>query len=282
MNYYHSNQWTRRVHRSTWFCDTDHEATQFNDLESFLEHMKEPDNHPGGEPPTAPQLDTLCRTQQKFIIRDDEYSCPFCDCIPDMLKRIVPNGDLTEILQQLHKHVAIHLKDFAILSIPILDATEAPEDVSDDSKPEEKRHWLRDSEEASNPSGYDQELRDIPLPSGDPEVRPPLDVKETPTTHWADTGFTRWYENEDESKSSERETDAILKAFVSKSTQSNRGVPLYGLLYADDRPVWPKEDPNRWFIELTPQDKKMFSPLDEVVTAEQYGEALGRPPPRAP
>ncbi|KAM0473030.1 hypothetical protein ACHAPX_008395 [Trichoderma viride] len=175
MNYYHSYQWTRRVHRIMWFCDIDHEATQFNDLESFFEHMKDPDNHPGGEPPTAPQLDTLCRTQQKFIIREDEYSCPFCDCIPVVLKRIIPNGDSNEILYQLDKHIAIHLKDFAILSIPTLDATEAPEDMSDDSKPEERRHLLRDGEEASNPSGYNQEIRDIPLPSNDPEVRPPLE-----------------------------------------------------------------------------------------------------------
>ncbi|KAK1248938.1 hypothetical protein MKX08_007158 [Trichoderma sp. CBMAI-0020] len=102
-------------------------------------------------------------------------SCPFCDCIPDMLKRIIPNSDQKEILYQLHKHVAVHLKDLAILSIPILDATDAPEDI--------KRHWLRGGEEASFPSGYDQEVRDIPLPSDDPKVRPPLDVKETSTIH---------------------------------------------------------------------------------------------------
>nr|WOD46605.1 hypothetical protein [Trichoderma atroviride] len=74
-------------------------------------------------------------------------SCPFCDCIPDMLKRIIPNSDQKEILYQLHKHVAVHLKDLAILSIPILDATDAPEDIDD------------------------------------PKVRPPLDVKETSTIH---------------------------------------------------------------------------------------------------
>lgn len=258
---------------STWFCNTDHEVTQFNDLESFLEHMKDPGNHPGGEAPTARQLDALSRTQERFLTRDDEYSCPLCDCIPDMLKRIIPNGDPKEILYHLHKHVAVHLKDLAILSVPILDATEGPEDMSDNSKPETKRHWLRDGEEASCPSGYDQELRDIPLPSDDPEVRSPLDVKETPTTHWVYTVFTRWYEKQHEVKPSRLETDTILKAFVPAPVQSSK-------------PYVPRDkrgnDPYIWPVDLNSGETMFFSTFEEAVDAEEYERSRRRGHLRAP
>jgi hypothetical protein len=266
MNTFHSNQWTRRVHRSTWFCDTDHEATQFNDLEIFLEHMKDPDNHPGGDPPTSQQLDTLCRIRQEFLIRDDECSCPFCDCIPDMLKLMIPNGDPKEILYQLHKHVAIHLKDLAILSVPILDAIDAPQDISDASKPEKRRHRLKDGEEASYPSGYDQELRDIPLPNDDPEVRPPLEVKETPTTHWVDTGFTQWYEKEHGGKSSKPKNDPILKAFAPALSQSSETyVPWHEM----------NSSPYIWPVTLKSGQGMLFPTFEDAAQVEEE-ERTGR------
>ncbi|CAG9990474.1 unnamed protein product [Clonostachys byssicola] len=199
MNSVHSEQWTRMIHMSTWFCDTNHEDKQFNDLESFREHMRDPASHPGRPPPSDLQLDTLSRNKQKTLVREDKYSCPFCDCIPDALKPVIPTSEPNAIRDQLHKHIASHIKDLAVLSIPILTTTETPKSESDEAEDEEKNRRLQEGEEASYPSGYDEELRALRLSDYEnphPEERPSPGVHETQNTHWHDVGFIEWYESE--------------------------------------------------------------------------------------
>ncbi|CAI7653491.1 unnamed protein product [Penicillium palitans] len=197
MNSVHSEHWNRRIHMSTWYCDTDHEVEQFNDLEKFMQHMKTLDNHPGKPPPSDLQLDTLSRDKQKLLIREDEYSCPLCDCIPETLKPAIPTSEPKAIRHQLHKHIASHIKSLAVLSVPILTTTEAYEIESDEAEDEEKRRRLKEGEEASYPSGYDEELRAVSLSDDEnPEEISSLDVVETRNTHWRDVGFIEWSEKE--------------------------------------------------------------------------------------
>jgi hypothetical protein len=201
---------------STWYCDTDHEAVQFNDFESFTKHMKDSATHPGRLPPSDLQLDTLSRTRQKILTRNEEYSCPFCDCIPDTLKPVIPTSEPKEILHELHKHIAIHIKDLAVLSVPVLIVTETPEGVTVKSEDEVKRRRLGKGEKSSYPSGYDEELRAVPLSEDEnPEERPPLDVQETQTAHWSEIEFIEWYEKEGAgAKISDPETDVVLQEFI--------------------------------------------------------------------
>ncbi|KAL6890466.1 hypothetical protein GGI43DRAFT_415958 [Trichoderma evansii] len=139
MNTTHSHEWTRRVHMGAWFCDTEHDVAQFNDVESFREHMNDKHNHPVSGPPTRHQLDCLEISQCKHLTRD-EYSCPFCDCILDMPKQTISTSISGEHqYSPLHEHIAGHLKDLAVLCIPISGTTEAPENISDNYKAEEKR-----------------------------------------------------------------------------------------------------------------------------------------------
>ncbi|KAK6856466.1 HET-domain-containing protein [Apiospora arundinis] len=193
----HSEQWASKIHMSTWYCETSHESMQFNDLESFKKHMVEPDAHPGRSIPSASQLDSLCRTRQRVLVRDDAYACPLCDCVPDSLKPVVPTGNSRDLLHQLHRHIASHIKDLAPLSIPIQALPDTTESLSDKSADEEKRRQLRSmsDEEASYPSGYDEGIREVSLSEEEnPEERPLLDVEETCETHWRDIDVdSKWH-----------------------------------------------------------------------------------------
>lgn len=213
MNSMHSEQWPRKIHMSTWYCDTHHETEQFNDFESFVKHMKDPINHPDRPPPTTLQLDTLSRNKQKTLIRDSEYSCPFCDCIPYELRPIIPTSEPKAIRHKLHKHIANHLKGLAVLSVPVLTTMDTAESESSKSKADAPR--LREGEEASYASGYDEELRLVPLSSDENPKFPPLTILETKNTHWHDTGFSKWYDTEGPGVNQpELETDPVLQEML--------------------------------------------------------------------
>lgn len=162
MNSVHSKQWNRKIHMSTWYCDIGHEKThQFDDLESFIAHMKAPESHPDRQPPSDLQIDTLSRTKQRILIREDEYSCFLCNCIPDKLKPVIPTSDPDTILYELHKHIASHIKDLAPLSVPRTDATgERGKEVSE-ADDQGGGRWLKDGEKASYPSGFDEWVQAI-------------------------------------------------------------------------------------------------------------------------
>lgn len=201
---------------STWYCDTYHETEQFNDLESFMQHMKDPANHPGQPLPSDLQLDTLSRSKQRVLTREDEYSCPLCDCIPEALKPVIPTSEPKAIRHQLHKHIARHIKNLAVLSVPVLTTAETNESESDEPEDEGKGRRLKEGEKASDPSGYDEELRATSLSDDDGQKEiPSLDVLETQNAHWRDIGFIEWYESEEAGvNKSGLETDSILQDFL--------------------------------------------------------------------
>lgn len=158
MNKMHSHQWTRRIHPASWICDTGHDAIQFKDIESFREHMNDKDIHP--VTPDEHELRVLEIEQWRYLPHD-EYMCPLCEFSLDMPKRSISTevaGD--NPYRPLHEHIAGHLKDLAVLSLPILDTTEGPEMRPGNYKAEENRSWLRENKEESCPRGYDHESCD--------------------------------------------------------------------------------------------------------------------------
>ncbi|KAL7953374.1 hypothetical protein V8C34DRAFT_297213 [Trichoderma compactum] len=57
---FHSEQWNRKIHMSTWYCDIGHKpAIQFDDHKSCLRHMKDPANHEPGSPNRSAARHTL-------------------------------------------------------------------------------------------------------------------------------------------------------------------------------------------------------------------------------
>ncbi|KAF4440431.1 hypothetical protein F53441_12274 [Fusarium austroafricanum] len=199
-----------------------HALVQFDDIEGFMEHMNDYGSHPRRPMPSSLQLDTLCRTRQKVLIRDDVYTCPLCDCIPDTLKPVIQTDEYKTILYQLHRHIASHIKDLAVLSIPTLTAltpNETVENTSNVSGEEERHRLLKNEEEASYPSGYDEDIRLISLSEdGNQEEQPILDVPETQPAHWREIGFVEWYEKDEAGAGTlEADCDVVLQDFMRAS-----------------------------------------------------------------
>lgn len=224
MNSSHSKQWNTTIHMSTWYCDTDHQLSQFNELESFIDHMRDPTNHPGRPLPGIAQLATLSRTHQKALIREDRYSCPFCDCIPEALTPLIPTSEPDELLYKLHQHIASHIKDLAILSIPLQAADGIAISLFSESEEEESHDQLKTDEKASYPSGYD-DLRTMQIfeDVDKPEI-PSIYVEETQTTYWHDIGFEDWLEEQYKIKLSKLEIDSVLQQFIRARVQSSNRV----------------------------------------------------------
>ncbi|KAM0518935.1 hypothetical protein ACHAPE_003925 [Trichoderma viride] len=148
---FHSVEWHRKIHMSTWYCDVSHEAVlQFNDYGSFVRHVR--------DPPTDLQLDTLSRTSTRFLIRDEEYCCPLCECVPDILEPVIASSDPDKIRRSLHEHIAAHLKDLPFETIPALEEAEPSEDTQYEVNDDSHRRLLGGDSMASYPSGL-HELR---------------------------------------------------------------------------------------------------------------------------
>lgn len=233
----HSNQWTRTIHMSTWFCDTGHESVHFNDLESFIEHMKKPDAHPGRPVPSHSQLDTLSRTRERILTREDTYVCPLCDCVPDTLKPSVSTSQPKDIVYELHRHIGDHLKDLASLSIPAQALPNITERVSDVAAASKKKRRLESNDGASIPTSNVEGMHAAPHPQHEiSEETPALDVEETTVSHWREVGFLEWREkDEGDVKSSAPETDVISRDFIRAQAQSIRDM---NTTYTPEPPVY--------------------------------------------
>lgn len=168
METFHSGQWNRKIHMGTWYCDIGHTpAIQFNNRESFVRHMKDPANHKGREPPTDLQLDTLSRNKQRILVRDDEYCCPLCECVPSALEQVIVNSDPDKIRHHLYKHIAAHIKDLAFKSIPVLDGAEPSEHRQSEVDDGDYRQLRGDNSAASYPSGLDRLRGETSVAFGD-------------------------------------------------------------------------------------------------------------------
>jgi hypothetical protein len=108
MNEFHTEEWPRLIHTSTWFCDVEHpNPMTFDDQESFETHMCDTLLHPRGSRPSDRQLATLSRRKRKSMPRKPNV-CPFCE------KAYPPWSDLYE-------HIGEHLQSVARLSRPALE-----------------------------------------------------------------------------------------------------------------------------------------------------------------
>jgi uncharacterized short protein YbdD (DUF466 family) len=171
----HSDEWNRKIHMNTWYCDLDHDnLEQFNDYSGFVSHMKNTTNHPERPPPTDQQIDALSRNKQRRILRE-EYCCPLCDCVPDCIEPVIRTGkfNFNDVRVELNKHIAGHVKTLAFISIPIPDQKTVSASTSED---ENRRRLMGDSSTGSYPSGYDSDIRAIPLSfTEDPQSPDPVD-----------------------------------------------------------------------------------------------------------
>jgi hypothetical protein len=113
MNGFHTEDWPRLIHTSTWFCDVKHpKPITFDDQESFETHMCDTLLHPQGSRPSDRQLATLARRKRKIIPRKPNV-CPFCE-------KACPTWS------DLYEHIGEHLQSLARLSRPTLE-DQAPE-----------------------------------------------------------------------------------------------------------------------------------------------------------
>lgn len=158
----HSDEWNRKIHMNTWYCDIDHDnVEQFNDYPSFVSHMKDATNHPKRPTPTDLQVSALSRNKQSLILRE-EYCCPLCDCIPISIEPVIRTGGFRpdDVKIKLNKHISDHVKTLAFMSIPIPDQRTASDANFED---EDRRRLRRDGSAASHHSGYDLDIRAISL-----------------------------------------------------------------------------------------------------------------------
>lgn len=199
----HPGEWKQKIHMTTWYCDVGHdgEAIQFNDRQSFVEHMKDESNHPGRQPPSDWQIDSLSRKKLKALTRE-RLVCPICDCVPDQIRHVVQSDTNRDpnIDQILDKHIGQHIKALAFLSIPVLETDEAQdrEPSVSQAEDEERKRRMSVGSEASFPSGLDEALLNLSLDDfQDAPATPSLptaamDVEETSETIWDDIGFDQF------------------------------------------------------------------------------------------
>jgi hypothetical protein len=195
----HSDQWNRKIHMHSWYCETDHDRFDFDDYASFAGHMKDPDKHMR-PPPTELQLDALSRKNQQLFIREDEYCCPLCDCVPDSLKPIIQTGnfDRDEVRNSLWKHIAKHIKILAFILVPNWTGTSPSQIVSEAEFDQQSGRRLRgENSAASNPSRVDSEINAVTLSFIDEPQQLFESISEhevyiitdTRDSHWNDIGF---------------------------------------------------------------------------------------------
>jgi len=224
MKSFHSDQWNRKIHMSTWYCDIGHEtALQFNDRNSFLRHMKDPASHDGRQPPTDLQLDTLSRNKHKILVREDEYCCPICDCVPNTLKPVIATSDPADIRKRLYEHIAAHIKDLAFKSVPALDNLELDQDVPSEVDDRERESLRRDKSAASYPSGFDQIKRETSLTFDENPDREIVGMEDEPysksyydmeneATLWDNADFQEYWKSK--ITQAPKKSDTILEHFA--------------------------------------------------------------------
>jgi hypothetical protein len=205
---------------TTWYCNVDHELLQFNDHGSFVTHMRDPANHVNRQPPTDLQLDALSRNKQRVLVREEEYSCPLCDCVPATIEPILRTGSPEHVKDLLDKHVAEHVKTLAFISVPVLTNTDPDHEEASDADDKDRRRLRREDSAASYPSGFDPDIRAMSLsftedpPRTDPEFTAD-DFYEFPVTretHFEDIGFNDY--KAAEALISDEKEDSLLDHFA--------------------------------------------------------------------
>ncbi|CAM1505662.1 Fc.00g112990.m01.CDS01 [Cosmosporella sp. VM-42] len=159
----HSAEWTRRIHMTTWYCDSGHDLKQFEDLEGFQSHMRDLVEHPQqAQPPTDVQLAALSRRKQQLILRD-EYVCPLCDCVPGKIEPVIRDASAEELRLLLEKHIAAHIKSLALLSLPALDDNSPSIDEISNPENEPAPKDRSQGGRRNLPSGLDSDIEKVSL-----------------------------------------------------------------------------------------------------------------------
>ncbi|KAH0490212.1 hypothetical protein TgHK011_001692 [Trichoderma gracile] len=236
MNTVHSEDWNRRIHMGTWYCDVDHgdQVHQFNDHADFVAHMKDEKSHPGRKPPTESQIDSLSRKKQKVLTREDQYACPFCDCVPASIMPIIPTSLDQDIKRLLGKHIAQHVKSFTFVTIPIFTDGNDDERASMTSAGDGEKRRLRGKDSrASYPSDMDDlRLRRLDDLGDDSYFESYFDSEETTLpsaetypdtseTIWGDIGFDNY--NYAQRSLTGEESDPVLNHLSQHQTNKAAG-----------------------------------------------------------
>lgn len=135
MSAFHSPEWNRSIHTTSWYCNIDHDMLEFDIREELVDHLKQGSSHPQRPKPTKTQLQALVKAKRRIQIRD-RYVCPLCDCIPDKIKHVISSSTDQILMDLLNDHVAQHLLVMAFISVPWPDTTDAAEHEAVDSKNE--------------------------------------------------------------------------------------------------------------------------------------------------
>ncbi|KAK4206460.1 hypothetical protein QBC37DRAFT_239071, partial [Rhypophila decipiens] len=121
MDKFHTPDWPRFVHGTTWFCDTDHDKPEEFDNESeWAKHMMETDLHPSHEAePSEEQLKVLAGKKQQIALRDPD-TCPFCESKPYSIAVLGDKGNPADKAISLTQHIGAHVKALSMLAFPSL------------------------------------------------------------------------------------------------------------------------------------------------------------------
>lgn len=160
----HSQDWPRKVHATTWYCDLDHkELVQFDKETDWREHMQDLSLHPSRpKPPTASQLDVLVIRKQKIASRDADI-CPFCESKPHSIAILGDRGNPTDIASLLVSHIAEHVRSLCFLSLPSLGGKPVGDGKSLSNLEEASAKRLRNAGSPPQPPSGIEFLEDISL-----------------------------------------------------------------------------------------------------------------------
>lgn len=194
----YDDDFPRWIHATRmWRCTDGHEVEKFYKRKSYVKHLKDQSKHPD-QHQWSDDLTEFLATSLTIRVPHEHLLCPLCGCVPGATEKYMeicgPEGALTE----LKWHVSDHLIELAKLSIPVLAAPAPLEyEPSTSADGDGDGRLLKSDEEASCPSGYDEELHALPLPDDEHRQElPPLDVSETRDTYWHDVGFVEWRDEE--------------------------------------------------------------------------------------
>ncbi|KAH7218857.1 hypothetical protein DER44DRAFT_739024 [Fusarium oxysporum] len=160
----HSQEWPRKAHSMTWYCDLGHaEPAMFDNETHWRKHMRELSLHPGrSKPPTDAQLDALSAGKQKLAPRDP-YACLFCEEKPQRIAILGDRGNSTDMASILVDHIAEHVKSLSFLSLPGLEGAAAEDDGRSANLENTSRKRLRNPGSPPQPASGVEFVEDISL-----------------------------------------------------------------------------------------------------------------------
>lgn len=208
----HSEEWPRKVHSMTWYCDLGHKKlVEFDNETDWRKHMRELSLHPGrSKPPTDAQLDALAVRKQQLAPRDP-HVCPFCEDKPQSIAILGDRGNPTDMANILVAHIAEHVKSFSFLSLPGLEHEAAEDDKRSANLETSSRKRLRNPGSPPQPPSGVELVEDISLTFDDDDGKPGSQVhkKPSPVVH-IDPEYVTKQSEHDVNSTAETEVDRFF------------------------------------------------------------------------